>query len=368
MAVRKHPTKGPGWWQIRISHGRKGKEESFSYEGTEIEARAYEAELKGVPTESLEQKVTDVLARFLDWLQIHRSKRSFEDMTRSLPRIIDIIGNKYLTILRQQDYDRYKRKRLNDGVTKSTINIELTYFRALLRFCQDELGLNIGAWPKLYTKKQIAPPPKTILTPQEIARVLSELEGDKKTIVMLYAWCGMRRSEALLLQRKHIDLESGIIHVTGKGNKSRIVPIVGDELKERLEHACKHWPKIRRGKQVDPADKIREKRLDEYLFICARTGQPYQNIKKALKAAAERAGITKPVWNHLMRHSGATAAISAGVGLRSLQAMLGHSDIRMTEIYTHMSADLLKQEATKLDALHKAASGMSGTKKQEISQ
>ncbi len=368
MSISKHPSKGSGWWQIRISNGRKAKADYYTFEGTEIEAKAYEAELKGIPLESNQQKITDVLSRYLDWQSLHRSKKTCELAASVLPQVINIIGDKYIGLLHQTDYNRYKLKRTSDGVKKRTINIELTQFRSLLRYCTDELKMTVGDWPKLYTKKQTAPPSKNVLTPDEIAWLLEELHGDKKTIVMLYAFCGLRRSEALLLQRRHVDTEAGVIYVTGKGEKSRIVPIIGEELKERLEDACIHWPKMRRGKQVDPNDQVREKHQDEYLFICARTGKPYLNIKKALKAAAERAGITKPVWNHLMRHSGATAAVQAGVNIRSLQEMLGHSDIRMTEIYTHMSAEIMKQEGQKMAALHKASLNSLNKNKKKVSK
>ncbi len=354
MAIRKHPTKGHGWWQIVISHGRNKPQDVYLYQGSEAEARAYEADLRGVPVESTDQRPFDILGRYLSWAHLHRAARTATDSESTLPGIIETIGNKPLPLLRQADYNRYKAKRLEDGVCKQTVNIELTRFRSLLRFAIDELGLQPCELPKLYTKKQTAPPPKMILTPQEISRVLAQLHGDKKTIIILYAWCGLRRNEALTLQRKHIDLESGIINVPGKGGKHRIVPIIGDELLQRLLEACTHYPKIKRGKQVDQNDEIRPKKQDEYLFICTRTGKPYLNIKKSLKMAAKRAGITKPVWNHLLRHSGATAAISAGVNLRSLQTILGHGDIRMTEIYTHLSADMLKVEGAKMAAFHEA--------------
>ncbi len=349
MAVRKHPTKGPGWWQIRISHGRNGKEETFPYEGTELEALAYEAELRGIPQESAHQRLKDIIGRFLDWYTIEKAARTVDEAGKTLPKVIAALNNQYINLLRQSDYNRYKAKRLADGVTKRTINAELSYLRSLLNFASDGLKLQIGELPKLYTKKQTLPPPKTPLTPDELARLLNELDGDKRTIVTLYTYCALRRTEALQLKRKSVDLEAGLIHVTGKGNKHRIVPIIGQDLLEQLIEVC------------------RDKKNDDYLFINKRTGEPYQDLKKGLKLAAERAGITKPVWNHLMRHSGATAAIQAGVGLRSLQAMLGHSDIRMTEVYTHMSADLLKIEASKMAELHKTASGMSGTKKTEKS-
>ena len=364
MAIKKHPTKGPGWWQIRISHGRKGKDEYITYQGSEAEAIAFEADLRGIPVESQHQKPTDVLGRFLDWYYLENSKATAGAAEKSLPRIISALGNKALLFYRQSDYTRYKQRRANDGVTRKTVNIELGYWRALLNFAKNELKIPVGEYPKLYTKKQTRPPDKQPLTPAETARLLAELHGDKKTIAMLYAYCGLRRDEALHLTRGQVDMERGVLHIRGKGDKGRIVPIIGDELKTRLADACKHYPRMRRGKQIDPKDTIRDKKNDELLFISnkGRPGEPakpYTNIKKGLKSAAQRAGITKPIHNHLLRHSGATAAIQAGVNLRSLQAMLGHSDIRMTEIYTHMAADLLLEEGEKMAKLHKA-SGMSG--------
>jgi len=93
---------------------------------------------------------------------------------------------------------------------------------------------------------------------------------------MLYSFCALRRNEALHLTRGMVELERGLLHIRGKGDKGRIVPIVDEELKERLAEACIHYPRIRRGKQVDKNDKIRPKRNDEYLFISVQTGKPGQ--------------------------------------------------------------------------------------------
>ncbi len=369
MSIRPHPTKGHGWWQIRISNGRNKPVDHYTFCGSQAEAIAFEADLRGLPQESEHQTPADVLGRFLDWYRTETSPNTVNAAEKSLPRILAILGNKPLTIYRQQDYTRYKQKRTDDGVTRKTINIELGYWRALLNFAHNQLKIPIGDQPKLYTKKQTRPPARQPLSPQEINRLLQELHGDKKTIAMLYAYCGLRRDEALHLKRGQVDLDRGVLYILGKGNKERIVPIIGAELTDRLAYACKHHPKMRRGKQVDPAARVTDKKNNELMFISNKgiPGQPpkpYTNIKKGLKAAAERAGIIKPVFNHLLRHSGATAAIQAGVNLRSLQVILGHSDIRTTEIYTHMATDMLLTEGQKIAALHQA-SGMSGTKEEE---
>ena len=344
MAIYPHPTKGKGWWQIRLSHGRGKPQENITYEGTKAEAIAFEADLRGIPVESQNQKITDVLGRFLDWFHLENSAAHATAAEASLPRIINRLGNKALIHYRQADYHRYKLQRAKDGVKKRTVNIELGYFRSLLKFAETELGVAIGDLPKLYTKKQTRPPDIQPLSPDEIARLLEQLHGDKKTIAMLYAYCGLRRNEALTLTRGKIDLERKLIFIRGKGDKGRIVPIVGNELLQRLTTDCDN------------------KESDNFLWICKRTKEPYRNIKRSLKAAAHRANITKPVTNHLLRHSSATAAIHAGVNLRSLQMILGHSDSRITERYTHLAAEFLTEECEKLATLHNAAA-MSANKR-----
>lgn len=339
MSIHPHPTKGKGWWQIYISHGRKGKKRVFVFHGARAEAMAFEAELRGIPAEATGQTLQDILGRFLDWYGAHRAARTVSEATTILPKVIKAIGPRPVALLRQGDYTRYKQARLADGVTRRTINCELSYLSSMLRFAQDELHLVIGDRPKLYTRRQTLPPSRTPLTPDEIQRLVAQLKGDKATIVMLYAICGLRRTEALTLRRQHVDLTAGLLHVTGKGDTRRLVPIVGQELQQRLEAACK------------------DKKPADYLFptrasVKAGNPQPYQDLKKTIKAAAIRAGIDKPVWTHLLRHSGATAAIQAGVGLRELQGILGHTDIRMTEIYTHLGSNILQTAAAKMATIH----------------
>jgi len=342
MAIRKHPTKGPGWWIIILSQGRKKKQITYTYEGSEAEALAFEADLRGIPSEAKDQRLQDVLGRFLDWYYINRAARTVSEAEAMLPKIIGRLGNRHLALLRQNDFDRYKAGRLDDGVKKRTINVELSYLRSLMKYADNELKIPIGDLPKLYTKRQTNLPTITPYTPDEITRLLEQLNGDKRSIVMLYSYCGLRRTEALRLKCNQVDLSSGLLYVTGKGDKNRVVPIVGDALKQRLKMHCQ-------GKK--PTD---------WLFInpdSIKNGgepKPYLDIKKSIQNAARRASITKPIWAHLMRHSGATAAIQAGVGLRELQDLLGHSDIRMTEHYTHLSAIMAKSAGEKMAAIHPA--------------
>ena len=363
MSIKQHPTKGSGWWQIYISNGRNKKQTVHVYQGTKAEAIDVEAQLRGIPKDISSQKASDVLGRFLDWYSIHRSANSMIYAENALPKIIKKLGNKNLTIYRQADYTRYKQQRAGEGVTKRTVNIELLIWSSMLRFAAEQLNVNIGEIPQLYPRRQTKPPDKQPLTAEETSRLIAELTGNKKTIAMLYAYCGLRRDEALTLTRGQVDLDRNLLHIRGKGDKPRLVPIVSDALHHQLTTACS-------GKQ-----------RPDILFISSKSAadspQPYKNIKKALKGAAKRAGIEKPVYNHLLRHSAATNAVVAGVNIRALQTILGHSDIRTTELYTHMAAEIVLSEATKMAGLHNTAtsnnnntknmSEMSETKKQKNS-
>ncbi len=341
MAINPHPTKGKGWWQIRISHGRGKKQENITYQGSRAQAIAFEGDLRGLPAELQHQKPTDVLGRFLDWYSIHRAANSLIYAENALPKIINRLGNKNLITYTQADYTRYKQIRAGDGVTKRTTNIELLIWRSMLTFATKHLGVSVSDPPELYPRKQTRPPDKNPLTADETARLIDNLTGDKQTIVMLYAYCGLRRNEALNLTKSMVDLDRGMLQIRGKGDKPRLVPIIGTTLLEQLRQKCKN------------------KGRGELLFISPHSQpdkpQPYKNIKKAIKSAGIRAGIDKPIYNHLLRHSAATNAVVAGVNIRALQTILGHSDIRTTELYTHMAADILKTEAIKMATLHTQA-------------
>ena len=141
---------------------------------------------------------------------------------------------------------------------------------------------------------------------------------------------GLRVSELVLLKVVDVNLEAGLVRVMGKGAKERIVPF-GSKAKE----AATRWLEQGRPQAL--------KRLpSDYLFV-ARAGKPMtrQSFWKIIKKYALVANITRPISPHTLRHSFATHLIEGGADLRSVQTMLGHSDISSTQIYTHITRDYL---------------------------
>ena len=153
---------------------------------------------------------------------------------------------------------------------------------------------------------------------------------DRAILELLYA-SGLRAAELVGARLENLDLEQGIIRVTGKGNKTRIVP-VGSRAREVLTR----YLEIARLKLV-------KKRTGSVLFLSNRGGGlTTHRVWEIVRDAAKRAGLETRVYPHLVRHSFATHLLSNGADLRVIQEMLGHADISTTEIYTHVDSARLK--------------------------
>jgi integrase/recombinase XerD len=155
---------------------------------------------------------------------------------------------------------------------------------------------------------------------------------DRALLELMYA-CGLRVSEAVNVQLKDIDLDSGILTTTGKGSKTRRVP-VGSSAVE--------WVKtylVLRRKKTD---------IDvEHLFV-THAGRPLnrQVIHKLVSEYADKCGLPD-VSPHTLRHSFATHLVQNSADIRSVQQMLGHADISTTQIYTHMTDEHLRKSYEK---------------------
>ena len=156
---------------------------------------------------------------------------------------------------------------------------------------------------------------------------------DSVMIELLYS-SGLRVSELVLLKLEDINSEAGFLRVIGKGSKERIVPVSLRALEKIKQYVT--------GERTA----ILKQRRSQYLFVTRRGGpMTRQRFWQTIKKTGRRLGIT--ISPHTMRHSFATHLLEGGADLRSLQKMLGHSDISTTQIYTKVTTDRLKQVYTK---------------------
>ena len=159
---------------------------------------------------------------------------------------------------------------------------------------------------------------------------------DRAMLELLYA-CGLRVSELVGLKVTEVSLSEGVIRVTGKGSKTRLVP---------MGELAVEWI-ARYLKQSRP--QILQKRLSDTLFVTQRgSAMTRQAFWYLIKRYALLAGITKHLSPHVLRHAFATHLLNHGADLRVVQMLLGHADISTTQIYTHVARERLKQ----LHSLH----------------
>lgn len=178
-----------------------------------------------------------------------------------------------------------------------------------------------------------------VLTTEEVDRMeasinLSKWEGQRnRAIIEVLFSCGLRVSELVNLRFSDVSLNDKFLRIVGKGSKERLVPISDAALRE-----IQLWLFDRNLMKVKPGEQ-------EYVFLNRRGAHLTRTmILIMIKRTAEEAGITKTVSPHTLRHSFATALLKGGANLRAIQEMLGHENIKTTQIYTHIDITTLRDE------------------------
>lgn len=177
-----------------------------------------------------------------------------------------------------------------------------------------------------------------VLSKKEIERLLSSPPAtpagrrDRALLEVMYG-AGLRASEVLALRPQDFDMEIGFVRTVGKGDRERVVPIgrkAMEAVRAYLEFAR---PQLGRVGELKPPE----------LFLNARGGSlSRQGLHQIIKKTARRAGLSRTVSAHILRHSFATHLLEGGADLRSVQEMLGHADVSTTRIYTHVSTAHLR--------------------------
>ena len=254
-------------------------------------------------------------------------------------------------------------------------------FSALLFLCRNVIDVDLHDMSKNVRAKQYRPLP-TVLSPDEVRRIIDNVEPKYRLMVRLIYGTGMRRMELLRLRVKDVNFEYANIFVRdGKGNKDRVVSLpnaVRDELKTHLEAVRKtHETDLAKGhgeaslpgllerkypnagrewgwQFVFPADNLS---VDPDSGVVRRHHVDRCTFTRAYRRAVARAKIAKHVKIHTMRHSYATHMLLNGADIREIQELLGHKNVETTMIYLHVVRELKGPSLNPLDILGECEEG-----------
>lgn len=299
--------------------------------------------------------LADLIDEFIEYVEVERGRsiRTAENYRLYMERLVEFAGNIPVHKITDELIRKYRlwlnRYIDEQGRDLSTItqNYHLIALRNFLKYCsqRDVETLDSGRiiLPKIQ-KKQVS-----FLLAEEVARMFDAIDSDDanglrdKAILELLFSGGMRVSELCNLNRDQVNLERREFTVRGKGNKDRPIFIsqsaadaIGEYLSSRSDNLKPLFLNNSRNvhknlTDSNGVDASEQRRLTP------------RSIQRIVSKYAQAAGITKHVTPHTLRHSFATDLLMNGADLRSVQSMLGHSNIATTQIYTHVTDPHLKE-------------------------
>ena len=257
---------------------------------------------------------------------------------RNLEKFSNWLNNiKQLDSITTDDLSEYLSKRKKEGLAASSIRQNVVSLKIFFRFLCNHKILSEDIAEGLFSPKPEQLLPKTI-NQKDVIRLLESIETsdplgmrDRALIELLYS-SGLRLGEIMEALLENLYLEEGHIRVTGKGNKTRIVPIG----KKALEAINNYLEKGRK--------ELVNSKSTSHIFLSIRGKKlSPSRIWQIVKERSKRANINSPIHPHQLRHSFATHLLSGGADLRIIQELLGHADISTTQTYTHVDEKGLKK-------------------------
>jgi len=287
------------------------------------------------------------LTDYLEYLEIeqNRAQKTIANYDHYLTRLVDFAGD---IKVGEIDAELVRKWRLwlnrlgtnvSDELQKSTQNYHLIALRSFLRWCakRNIPALTADKIELAHTKRKQV----TFLNPEELERLFAQTDTNKlpglrdRAILELLFSSGLRVSELVGLDRDHINLKRREFMVRGKGQKDRPI-FVSEAAAEWLQNYLDERQDTTRPLFVRYSGSKKVDLSGNYHRLTARS------IQRMVGRCARLAGITKHVSPHTLRHSFATDLLMNGADLRSVQALLGHSNIATTQIYTHVTDPHLK--------------------------
>lgn len=292
-------------------------------------------------TDQLPAESQSAIDAFCDtlWLEDGLAKNSLEAYRRDMKLFAFWLQTTCGKVLHQADADDLSAYfSARHETTKATSsNRRLAVLKRFYQLALRQQHIKIDPCLKIQSARQPARVPK-ILSETQVEDLLAAPDDDTtlglrdRTMLELMYASGLRVTELVLLKTMEVGMNEGVLRITGKGGKTRLVPF-GEEARSWLERYLKQARSVILGGQIDDA-----------LFVTARGGPMTRQMFWILvKKYALKADINAPLSPHTLRHAFATHLLNHGADLRVVQLLLGHADISTTQIYTYVARERLKK-------------------------
>lgn len=281
------------------------------------------------------------LVAFIDYIRVEKglAANSIASYARDLKEFNRFLQRRQQTIAKtdREDIRDFLASLYRRGLSAKSVARHLVSLRGFFKFLMKEGRLKTDPTEEIDAPKIGQSLPK-YLTASEVDTLLQQPDPstpaglrDKAMLELLYA-TGMRVSELTGLRWDDFEVNLGVVRCRGKGSKERLIPVGKSALRAVEDY-------VRRGRPG-----LAKQKESPYLFLNQRAGRLSRvGFWKLLTRYGRTAGISTPLTPHVVRHSFATHFLERGADLRSIQLMLGHSDISTTQIYTHVLKERLKQ-------------------------
>jgi len=279
--------------------------------------------------------MSDAIDGYIEYLRDVRrmSPNTLSSYARDL-RALDefaVAQKRPITALERRDLEAFARQLMTAGLAPRSVARTIACVRGFYKFLLIEKKVDSDPAEDLRAPRAWPALPK-YLDLDDVDRLLAQPDvstprgiRDKALIELLYA-TGLRVTELLSLKAGDISLDAGYLTCIGKGDKQRLVPL-GDSAAEWVRrYLAEARPALLKG------------RKSKWLFVNAKAGGQLSRVGfwKLLKEYGVKAGISRGISPHVLRHSFATHLLERGADLRAIQMMLGHADLSTTQIYTHV--------------------------------